>query len=1316
MKQLGLLLLYTSLLWTPAHAYHFRSYQVEDGLSHNSIWAIIQDSKGFMWFGTNDGLNRFDGNKFKIYRKKQGDSLSLGNNFIHCMKEDSKGRFLIGTKQGLYLFDPDYEKFHHIQLSKEENVDVSINSIMEDPNGNIWLACHGYGLYILNSDFTIKKHYVFNGKVNCLPSNYIWTITKDYYGNIWLGTVGKGLVHFDSKREVFTRYSEKKGLGITDPIIYSLYCDIDNNLWIGTSASGLIRFDYRTEKTAHYLNNVFNIKSIIEFSDHELIMGSDKGLVKFDRTQEAFNLINNDTSFDNLTDNSIFAITRDKEGSFWIGTYFGGVNYYSPAINRFLYCYSSPNNSSKKNIISSFAENENGEIWIGTHNDGLYRFNPTNLSFKKSNDISYHDVQSILVDNNKLYVSLYGKGVNIFGTNKEAITAKQGSILDISSTSGVSTTSIFKTSKGIIFFTSESGVSYMEPSGKLQRVEYLIGTPTKDIAEDYDGSIWFATHSRGLIRLTSDGKWESFTHDPSNPQSLPGNNINCIFQDSKYHIWVGTEGEGLVLFNPQTHNFESILNDKSGLPSNIIYSILDDTDGNLWVSTGGGLVKISSDIKTIKTFGYIGDIQRIQYNLNCALRSSDNRLYFGGTNGFITFNPKEIVDNPNKPSITITGFQVFSREMAPGEVSSPLSKSIGKTKEIKLAYDQSTFSFDFVALSYLSPGQNKYAYILEGFDKEWHYVTDGKANYMNIPAGEYIFRVKGSNNDNIWSEEDTYITIKIIPPFWFSNIMIVLYVIAIIAMTAYFVCRYHHFIVKKNQEKIYKYQTAKEKEMYESKISFFTNIAHEIRTPLSLIAAPLEKIILSRDGTEQTKHNLDIIERNANRLLELINQLLDFRKIEEDMFRFNFKKQNIVKILQKVYNQYDQNAKLNNIEMTFTVELKDIECKVDSEALYKIGSNLISNAIKHAKSQIEVSAITSNNHTLIMVKDDGNGIEQTYQEKIFEPFFQVQNSGNALRTGSGLGLSLSQSLAIKHDGIITVQSEYGKGCLFTLQLPLANMEEEDITTFSEEESIPHEQVNAEVRLKVIIVEDNTELREFIKDSLNEKHTVFDAENGIRALEVIEKENIDIIISDILMPEMDGLELCNKLKNNPAYSHLPLILLSARTDTSTKIDGLRKGADVYMEKPFSIEQLKAQVNSIIENRNNLRNNFIKSPLQYFKHNRENNESAEFVKKLNKIILENMSDENFSIDGLSDLFAISRSNFHKKIKNITGMTPNDYIKLIRLNKSAQMLSTGKYKINEVCYLVGFNTPSYFSKCFYEQFGKLPKDFVQDIPEEN
>ncbi|MDR1120781.1 MAG: response regulator [Dysgonamonadaceae bacterium] len=1285
----------------PVEAFYFRSYQVEDGLSHNSVWSVMQDRRGFIWFGTSDGLNRFDGKSFKVFKKRQDDASSIGNNFIHCMKEDSRERFFVGTKNGLYLFDTHVERFSHIDLGRTREDDASINAIMEDPDGSIRIACHGQGLYVLNTDLSVRKHYYNSGNPGDIPSNYIWNIVQDYTGNFWLASAGEGLIFFDSKKETFTRMNGRETLGITDQTVYSLYCDAENNLWIGTASSGLYRYNYRTGKLNCYMSQqAFNIKSITEYSDSELIMGSDKGLVVFNRTSDSFEFLNND--FDNLTDKSIFSIIRDTEGAFWIGTYFGGVNYFSPAINKFFYYYSTPGHSSKKNIISSFAEDKSGKIWVGTYNGGLSLFNPATKRFEAAHyDVGYHDIQDLLPDNDRLYISLYGRGLSVLNTR----TGKVAGVSDIHSFNFITT--LFKHSKGYLLLGSEEGAGSFDPlTGKMSRIAHLAGMPIKDIEEDYKGNVWFATHANGVLRLDINGQWSAFGHQAEDAESLPTNNINCIFQDSRFRIWAGTEGEGLLLFNPEKNRFERFLSEESGLSSNIIYSMLDDNEGYLWVTTSSGLLRIHTEQKTVKTFGYIGDVRKIRYNPKSALKTSANHLYFGGTNGFISFNPKEISTNRQVPPVTVTGFRIANREMIAGAASSPLKAAIGNTKEITLKYNQSSFNFDFVALSYLSPDHNRYAYMLEGFDADWNDVgNDTKAHYMNIPAGNYVFRVKGANNDGVWNESGTSIAIRIKPPFWFENYMICLYIALALGVAAYLIYAYNRRLAAKNQEKLYKYKAEKEKETYESKINFFTNIAHEIRTPLSLIIAPLENILLSGDGSRQTRNNLEIIDINVNRLLDLINQLLDFRKVEENMFLFNFRKHNIVKIVQDVYSQYHQNARLSNIDMSLSMSSDRIESIVDSEAIYKIVSNLVSNAIKYASERIEIRLGADDKYLSLSVKDDGAGLDKQYWNKIFEPFFRIPDKDNVPKTGSGLGLSLSQSLAAKHNGSIAVESEPGKGSVFTLKLPIASCEEGDAPQVQP----PDEEKAGDSSLKILVVEDNKDLRSFLVSNLNENHIILEAENGRKAMEIVEKESLDVIISDILMPEMDGLELCNAIKTNLAYSHIPLILLSAKTDTQTKIEGLKKGADVYLEKPFSIEQLKAQVNSIIENRNNLRNNFIQSPLNYFKQKMEKPDNREFIEKLNACIIENMSDDKFTIDSLSERFFISRSNLHKKIKNITGITPNDYIKLIRLNQGAQMLATTKYKINEVCYLVGFETPSYFSKCFYEHFGILPKDFM-------
>ncbi|MDR0412482.1 MAG: response regulator [Dysgonamonadaceae bacterium] len=1300
MKRLVSVLTILLSITVSGYAYYFRSYQVENGLAHNSVWAVMQDSRGFMWFGTNDGLNRFDGKTFKVFRHIENDTFSIGNNFIHCLKEDSQGRFFVGTKEGLYLYDSNSETFRPVDLNSGNNK-VSINTVYETPEGVVYVTTHGQGLYILNADLTLKKRFVRGQNASDLPSNYIWTVVQDYVGNVWLGTAGEGLVLFDTHTGKFTKIRAEKDFDLEDLTVNSLFCDVNYNLWIGTASGGLCRYNYRTGKTYRYMQNeALNIKSITEYSDNELIMGCERGLVTFNLKTETAHFLNNE--WDGMTDNSVFSIIRDNEGAFWIGTYFGGVNYFSPEINKFACYYSSPQNSPKKNIVSSFAQDENGKIWISSYNDGVSLLNPQTGCFEDTRTINdFHNIQDIYYDNGKLYISLYGAGITVFDAKTSRITPLHARNPEIKKVTGDFITTIFKTSKGDFLFCSEERTSRYNPQTQTaERIERLTSVPVKGVAEDYNGALWFACHAQGLFRLTADGNWKTF-------DNLPNKNINCVYQDSKFRIWIGTEGSGLAVFNPQTEQFQQTFTQQNGLPSNIVYSILDDGYGNIWASTGGGLVKIETDLKTVKRFGFLNDIQKIRYNPKAVLRTADNYLYFGGANGFIAFNPKDITENTRQPALVITGFHNAGKTTETGNDA---------LQNITLERFQSTFSFDFMALSYISPAQNSYAYMLEGFDAEWNYTGDNRATYMNIPTGEYVFKVKGANNDGVWSDvQSVYIRVK--PHFLAAWFMILLYILLGLSLVAYFLLAYKKRLDKRNQEKIYKYKIEKEKEIYQTKIDFFTNIAHEIRTPLSLITAPLESIIVSGDGNAKTRNNLDIIKINANRLLELINQLLDFRKVEENMFHYQFKYQDVVKIVRKVYEQYESNAKMNNIEISFHPEVEELKSNVDKEAVYKIVSNLISNAVKHTQSKIEIKLETKESNIYISVTDDGAGIDKKYLDAVFEPFFQISDNANGLKTGTGLGLSLSKSLAEKHNGDITAISAENEGSTFTLRLPVTENDntpaETETSTFQPEASVTIETGHApSLQTRILVAEDNRDLRDFLINSLCEDFTVFGAENGAEALKIIEKESIDLIISDIMMPEMDGLELCNRVKSDVSYSHIPLILLSAKTDTPTKIEGLSKGADVYLDKPFSFEQLRAQINSIIENRNHIRLNFIKSPLQYFKQNASEDDDgqAEFIEKLNAMILANMDDENFTIDVCAGQFAMSRSNFHKKIKNITGMTPNDYIKLIRLTRSAQLLASGKYKINEVCYMTGFNTPSYFSKCFYDHFGKLPREFME------
>lgn len=1303
-----LTLLLLLLFLTRSHAMLFRNYQVEDGLSHSSVWAVMEDSHGYMWFGTNDGLDRFDGSKFKVFHRRNGDETTIGNNFIHCIFEDRFGNFLVGTKKGLYSYNRQNETFTHISLDGKSRDDdkTSVHAIISDAKGDIWVGCFGQGLYHFNKYLKMLRHYTKE-----LPCHFITSLAHDMSGNIWVGTDRAGLFSLNVAN------GRCRSAAAMDQNIQTLYCDSQNTLWVGTSRRGLFHYRFRENIVKHIsqasplLSNVYNVKALTPFGRYELVMGSEMGLVKVNTLTEQMTLFNDGLSFDNLQDNSIFSIAKDHEGGLWLGTYFSGVSYWSPFVNKFSYFTGESDASDNISIVQDFAEISDGRIFIATRNSGLKVYNPATRTVSLCNvNLKTNNVQSLLADGSYLYVSNYNSGVAVVDSRNMSVSKW------LTTADGLGdniVTSMIKSTNGYVYLGTNQGVNVLK-GGRLYLLKKMAGYPVKAIAEDYNGSLWFACHKYGLVRLSADGHYHSYLHDSNDARSLMMDNVNCVLQDSKGNIWVGTEGGGLGILNPHTGKIIKVFAESRGFMSDIIYSIVEDRMGIIWVTTGKGMARITPGKYQVHKFNYIEKPLHLHYTTGGALLSHDGMMYIGGSTGFVSFNPQAISQNNIRPRVFISSLYIDGAEMHPGMDRSPLERGISETEEIELASDQSSFSFDISCMSFLSPSQNRILYKLEGFDEHWNETTGdhGYISYMNIPSGDYTLYVRGMNNDGV---EGKMVKLKITVhrPFLLSNFMLLLYVIIIGLLIWYIVYNYTNHLESENKERMYRFSLDKEKELYDSKIGFFTNIAHEIRTPLSLITAPLDTVIASGDGSEKTKKNLSIIQNNVKRLLELINQLLDFRKVEAHKVQLNFKSCNISDKVDSICNRYKEFASIHKLSFHVEKPAEPVFWNLDEEAFDKMLGNLLSNAIKFANTAIKVTLWTQPSTLHISVTDDGPGIRQADQDKIFESFYQIDDHGK--HPGTGLGLPLAKNLAMMHQGDVTVKSEYGKGSTFllTIGMNLEGAPAEEVT--EAEELTEAEPVNNDSRPTVLIVEDNEELRSYIMDNMNDAYAMYEAENGIKALEVLEKEDIDIIVSDVMMPEMDGLELCRAVKSNSAYSHLPFIILSAKTDVSTKVDLLNVGANAYMEKPFSLEQLRAQITSILENRDRIRENFMQSPLKYYKktmhhEDQTEKENAEFVEKLNKIILDNLGNPSFNIDELARQFYMSRSNFHKKVKRITGKTPNDYIKIIRLNKSTELLATEKYQVVEVCYMVGFNTPSYFSKCFQDYFHILPNEYIK------
>lgn len=841
-----------------------------------------------------------------------------------------------------------------------------------------------------------------------------------------------------------------------------------------------------------------------------------------------------------------------------------------------------------------------------------------------------------------------------------------------------------------------------------------------DIKEDSGGNLWLATYANGAYCYNvSEKKWKNYLHDENNPKSLPYDKVLSIFEDSHRQIWLTTQGGGFCRFQPDTETFANY-NLSAGLPNDVVYQIVEDKEGFLWLTTNNGLVCFQPTTGMMKVYttsnGLLGD----QFNYRSSFETEDGTIYLGSIDGFIAFNPKNFSENKFLPSIVITDFFLFGKEVYAGEPGSPLEKSITFSDQLVLQSNQNSFSFRVAALDFQAPKTSRIMYKLEGFDTDWLTVGESPiVTYSNLRYGDYTFRVKVANSDGVWSDDEVVLEVHILPPFYLSIWAYCAYALLIIGCSLQIVVYFKRRSNSKHRRQMEKFEQEKEREVYHAKIDFFTNVAHEIRTPLTLIKGPLENIILKKQVDAETREDLNVMKQNTERLLNLTNQLLDFRKTESQGFRLNFAKCNVTEVLKETHVRFTSLAKQKGLEFTLQVPEKDFYAHVNREAFTKIISNLLNNGVKYAESYVhiflEVSEADDNNSFRIRTENDGVIIPNEMKEEIFKPFVRFnEKEDGKVTTGTGIGLALSRSLAELHQGTLAM-GEGEENNTFCLTLPI--VQDMTITLTPEPEAgmdkmseIPAgEAEKKDNRPTVLVVEDNPDMLAFVVRQLSKEYAVLTATNGEEALQVLDGNYVNLVVSDVVMPVMDGFELCKRIKSDLNYSHIPVILLTAKTNIQSKIEGMELGADAYLEKPFSVEYLQACASSLIQNREKLRKAFAQSPFVAANTMALTKADEDFIKKLNEVIQVNYSNPEFSMDDMADSLNMSRSNFYRKIKGVLDLSPNEYLRLERLKRAAQLLKEGENRVNEICYMVGFNSPSYFAKCFQKQFGVLPKDFV-------
>lgn len=1309
--------------------FSFKKYQVEDGLSHNTVWCAIQDSYGFIWLGTSDGLNRYDGRGNKVYRNVLNDKFSLENNFVEALIE-LEGNIWVGTNSGLYIYDRATDRFSYFDKTTQYGVYISseIKKIIKTQNGLLWIATLGQGFFIYDPKTDVLTQ-------NSVQTSFVWDICQSSdRKKIYISSLQEGLLCFDENGKFLQSY--EISLKSNAPDSYRVNCiqDIEGEIWIGAGSNLLSRLDQQTGIVENYDASALNfgaIHCLLRYTEQELLVGTDNGLYLFDRAAKTFQRADNPADPRSLSDQTINGMMWDAEGALWVLTNLGGINYMSKQTKRFDY-YSPAYLSGipgAGEVVGPFCESKDNNAWIGTQN-GLYFFNAATRELTEyiiAGNKKKYDIRSLLLDGDHLWVGTYAEGIRVINLRTGAVKAYTHSRGIPNTICSNDVLSIYKDRKGEIFVGTSWGLCQYNPATDNFMTITSVGSMISivDIYEDMYNNLWIATSNSGVFSYnTVNWHWKHYQHEREDSTTITSNSVVTLFEDAKGTMWFGTNGGGLCSFDSKTKTFIDFDPQNTLLPNKVIYSIEQDQTGDLWISSNAGIFKINPITKgNFRQFTINDGLQGNQFMSRSSLKSSDGKLYFGGINGFNVFQPDRFVDNTYIPPVYVTDIRLpYQTDEQEVKKMLQLGKPLYLADKITLSYQNNSFSIRFVALSFEDPARNRYSYILKGVDKEWIMNSENNtASYTNLPPGEYEFEVRGSNNDHQWNEKTTTLKVVITPPWWRTTLAYIVYVLLLLGWMGWLAWRWNLQVKRKYKRRMEKYQIAKEQEVYKSKISFFINLVHEIRTPLSLIRLPLEKLLEKEREGKDAKY-LSVIDKNVNYLLGITNELLDFQKMESGSLNLNLKNCDIKELVSDVYNQFTSPAELKEIKLVLTLPDHDLKSMVDRDKLSKILVNLMGNAIKYTRTRIELKLISDDAGYEIQVIDDGPGVPDEQKQKIFEAFYQLPDDKVASTVGTGIGLAYAKSLAEAHQGGLRLEDNAMGGSSFILSLPMKEWEIEkvaDIVEIRSEEAKTSDNVTSTHQGKkftVLLVEDNIELLNLTRESLVEWYRVLRAFNGREALEILSRESVDVIVSDVMMPEMDGLELCSKVKSEIDYSHIPVILLTAKTTLESKVEGLECGADVYLEKPFSVKQLHMQIENLLKLRQSFHKLMVslagKTVAVSTTEFAVSQKDCEFITKIQGVIAEQLADENFSIDILSEQMHMSRSNFYRKIKALSGMSPNDYLKTLRMNKAAELIMSGT-RISEVAAQVGFTSSSYFAKCFKSQYGVLPKEYTGQAP---
>ena len=1309
-------------------SYKYR-FKDSTSISSNRIKCSFLDSKNRLWIGTENGLNLYnkDLNNFKRYKFNFSN---LNNNDVLSLQEDASNNLLIGTNgSGLFKLNLKTFKVDRILNSEKNKQQILINSLIKTKQGKTFVGTN-IGLKevdVLNNKLIDSRAFgIENNKISSSieslfldNENNLWAgsqtnkgvfkckLSSDRNNNILavqnlkfsskkimdivqlkdstmlIGTENDGLFHLDKNNTVIKNYrtSKAKENSLLHNSIWELFLDRDQRIWMGYYNSGVAVYDelYDKFKDIKSISNNKNslktpsVMGIIKSGNSNLWIATDGGGIDiYNQITEKITHINTeDTStYSGLTSDYIISLFKDSKGNIWAGSWDNGIYFLKKGNNNFVnYNVKNTSGTLTSNSIQSFAEDSNGEIWIAAFLGGIQSFNPKTKKFTKydlgpflKSNFNNVDVRKIIIDvNDNVWV----------GTSKNGL--------------------------------------------------YLIKRENSLIKEvTYYGTLMSKKYN--------------------NPSEA--NDILTLYQDSNKNIWVGTSGAGLCKINI-IDNSIAWFNEENGLKNSSISGIIEDKHYNLWLSGNEGLTKMNISNNSFTNYTNNDGLLSNDFNFDAAFKDLEGGLYFGNFKGVDYFNPKNIKTNKTPPSLSFTGLKVFNKDVELGKKDSPLSKSLSEIDHLILSSKQSVFTIEYSGISFTRPEKNSYAFYLEGYETDWNYVENKRnATYTNLDHGDYTFKLKAANNDGVWSKQPLELKIRILPPWWRTNWAIFLYVLIFLLGLILLNILTRKRVKEKELIKSERLQQLQKDELNKKKIQFFTNISHEFRTPLTLIINPLKDIINNSELhlPLEVKNKHSVIYKNTQRLYRLINELMDLRKLELNKMKLRAENLNLVHFSKDILSYFKEEANSKNILISFDSDLPNLNIVADPKMVEKIIFNLLSNAIKVTPSggaiNLEIASeedfilplVDSNKEikaVQIIVSDTGKGLKEEDVKKIFERFYQVEEQNKSYFGGTGIGLEVVQNFVKLHKGKIEVKSKLNKGTTFKVILPLGEKLEINKNSSTEENdlfknrkdflSIPKNELTGNdfdetqepKTHTILIVEDNIELRNYLQQELNTQYKTLVASNGLEAVRIAQESLADLIISDVIMPEMNGFDFCQIIKNNTSTSHIPLLMLTAKSSIENRIEGIEMGADAYMVKPFDLKLLKLRISQLIKSRQLIFDKYFSGLTGLDESTLASSTEKDFIQNLLDYINKNIDDSNLNVEELATQLNLSRSHLYRKIKALTGQTVSEFIRGIRLEKAKNILENGNLSVSETCYKVGFGSPSYFSKCFKAKFGFLPTD---------